>query len=68
MWILRNHSLLVLEEKSRLYWLNKVTVFLEFLEKSLPGMTEEGLLNKEIIQLFEWLIELPEVRSLLLKS
>lgn len=31
MWILRNHSLLVLEEKAKLYWLNKVSVFLEFL-------------------------------------
>lgn len=40
MWILRNHSLLMLEEKARLYWLNKVSMFLEFLEKNLPGMKE----------------------------
>lgn len=49
MYIIRNRNILVSNEKSRMYWLKKMTDFIMILESNLPKLSSDTPYNREIL-------------------
>lgn len=67
MYIIRNKNILASNEKSRMYWLKKMTDFITILEENLPKLTTDTPYNREILDRLDWIIDIPEGIDLLLK-
>jgi len=66
MHIIRNKNILLSGEESKSLWSEKVKLFILMLEEKVAAMHKDNVLDRQLLDLFIWLLDLEEMKMILI--